>query len=390
MRIQNSINKLNYYNNLINNGAYFPLLYTINGKTYINEQDIEFFIDSISKNVSSIQINNILQFFYKFLIENLNYKINKLQLVLVVDSNQVLKAISYTAKTGKNSFLELLLEHPVLKIIAPPQLFMEVTKHLKNFVNKKKNITINKLTSIWNKIENKISRMNPTSYEKSLIDKLQVRDKDDKPFISLFLYSKAQGILTSDKDIIEHPFTITTTSGKINKFTVTIDKGLIAFTFKDVIDVSLDFVMKIVGKFLFKFIHEGQKLLSDFLNLLTHFIKNKINSLDLSHIALMATSISSLIVIYLVNNDFKKSINNILSTISRDLRSFIDQVMDILENIKQRLFPLLEIILSLIFNGLIFYKYLNKRTNSLISILQGLRMIEQAKINIQNNTLFYH
>lgn len=160
-------------------------------------------------------------------------------------------------------------------------------------------------------------------------------------------------ILTSDKDIIEPPLTITTTSGKIINFTVTIDKGLIAFTFKDIFDISLTSVMKVIGKILFKFIHEGQKLLSDFINLLNNIIRNKMKSLKLSDLATLAGSISSLIVIYFFNDDFKKSINNLLSILSNNLKAFIDQILEILENIKQ-------LVISIIGNYFIInFKWIN-------------------------------
>ena len=357
------------------------------GKRYIKDQDIAPFIDSINTNISSTQINSMLSSFYKFLIESMNFNIKKLKMLLVLDTNQVLEAIYYTAKNARKSFLEILIDHPFLNIIAPPKLFDEVKEHLNKFVNLKKNITLSKLQSIWNRIKNKIPKIEPSTYEYKLID--SVRDKEDESFISLFMDTNATGILTKDKDIIEHPFTITSTAGKVINFTITFNKGLISFTFKNAIDISLDVILKIIVKFLFKFIHEGQKIVNDFVNLLSNFAQNNIKKIQLSHMAFMAVSLSPLIVLYLMDKDFSKSVNDVLFNISQNLKSFIDQILNILKDVKENLLPILYIVLSLIVNGRVFYKYLEKKITDLISILKGLDMIEHKKLNIQNNVLYY-
>ena len=131
----------------------------------VTEVQINNLIDSLTKGLDYNFMNDLTIKFYKFLIYNLNYDLKKIKLGLILDTNQILKDINYAAKNNE-SFLEKLLSHNFLDIKAPIEIFQEVENNLKDFVNIRKKVTIDKLRKVWNRLKTRIKILK--SSEKSI------------------------------------------------------------------------------------------------------------------------------------------------------------------------------------------------------------------------------
>src|SRR5437763_9996752 len=119
----------------------------------------------------------------------------------VTDSNAAIREVLFTSKYRRNESartdLRESVESGVVRIIAPIELRIEMDRHIPNLALEK-GIAEAKLRQEWQELQTHIEFREVVECE---LPSLMVADPEDLPFVSLYLRSNADAVLTYDKHI---------------------------------------------------------------------------------------------------------------------------------------------------------------------------------------------
>ena len=119
----------------------------------------------------------------------------------VTDSNAAIREVLFTSKYRRNESartdLRESVESGVVRIIAPIELRIEMDRHIPNLALEK-GIAEAKLRQEWQELQTYIEFREVVECE---LPSLMVADPEDLPFVSLYLRSNADAVLTYDKHI---------------------------------------------------------------------------------------------------------------------------------------------------------------------------------------------
>jgi hypothetical protein len=123
----------------------------------LNDDQLNNLADEIMEKMPPEIISWMKHRFFDFVVSTFGQIVNRMEVGIVIDTNQILKAVAYRAKTGKEGWLEQLLSHPMFNIQCPAELFIETEKNLQKLTHESK-ISLEKLRRAWMKIKTKVKK----------------------------------------------------------------------------------------------------------------------------------------------------------------------------------------------------------------------------------------
>jgi predicted nucleic acid-binding protein len=125
-------------------------------------------------------------------------KIEDLRISLVIDTNFALAAIRHYEK-GKMPMLIKMAKNPLFPIYAPPELAIEVEEKLMVFAEE--GLNLEKMQEAWKQIRAviKFSSRGTKVAKKKAAELIGSKDKDDVPFVQVYIDCGAAAILTEDE-----------------------------------------------------------------------------------------------------------------------------------------------------------------------------------------------
>jgi putative PIN family toxin of toxin-antitoxin system len=197
-------------------------------------------------------------------------------LTFVVDTNIVLSEAIRHAQNGRSELLSLVHDSPFLNVIAPLQIRSEVWAKLPEIAAKRK-IQVEHLSQSANLILNNIKVMAPheLSHFQTLLA-LAKRDFEDVNFVALYFSSKADGLLTKDKDFTGLSEVKIWTVSKVGRVLTQVENGAFSLVvIGNVLPAILQFLYN-AALYVLGFIY---RLAVDFRAVLTAILERGINAI---------------------------------------------------------------------------------------------------------------
>lgn len=187
--------------------------------------DADKLLDQMTKGLSPDSLEWMKENFERHIPKFLSEPGHKIEMSLVVDANNIIRALLQYAK-GKASLLFKLADNPIFMLYAPKEAEKEVLAAL----HKKKNIDIVKALEGWSKLKT-ILKFDRVRSEEALLGAKELigrRDPKDVAFVALYLQIGAAGILTDDKDY-DHPLISKTNIEQVGEMVARFHRGMLSF-----------------------------------------------------------------------------------------------------------------------------------------------------------------
>ena len=293
-------------------------------------EKIRYFLDGCTKGFSPDLIEYMRSEFQNSALDGLVDEGMDLQVKMVVDSNAVIRSLTYYAKTGKSPLLLKLKSNPLFPLYSPIDLEDEVSEYIEI---KEKNLEYKpKMRHAWNLIKKNIiiqKNIQTESWNKAkkIIGK---RDSDDVPFVAVYIDLNASGIVTDDKDY-EHPeirrFTVESLGELVGNF----HRGIFSFfIMHDLSPPLFDFV-KQVSLSIIKFLSEAVLLVLGFVKVLATGTISKILewlSKTPSWITYLLLGVLFSVGIFaLFHDDIRKKAQNLIQRLKEKIRPILDKII---------------------------------------------------------------
>lgn len=337
-----------------------------------NTTKLNEFMDILGQNIKPEFLNIIKNKFFEYISKILGKNIKKMDIGIVVDTNQVLKAISYHAVKGKESWLEKLLKNPLLNIRAPPKLLEEAEVKIEKFV--KKNVPLQKLKTIWNELKYKINICESSIYS-NIIAKIVMNNRDinDVPFVALYIDTGSSVIATEDKDITEQKEISTSTLTKLGDLHMILERGLISFVLvNEIIPVTIKFLLSI----LFCIIEIIWNFLQSFYNILDPIRQKILENVNFDEMSVaLLISLGILTTVSVISKQFREIVLEVLKRICTNLKPIIEWIINTLKNIINNIFTWLNNIIPYLNLGLLILRYWIYNYNQMLSKLEQFNII---------------
>lgn len=330
------------------------------------------FMAILGQSIKPEFLNIIKNKFFEYLSKILGKKIKKMEIGIVVDTNQVLKAISYHAVKGKESWLEKLLKNPMLNIRAPPKLIEEAEVKIEKFV--KQNVPLKKLRAIWDGLKYKIKICESSIYSNILAKILMNnRDINDVPFVALYIDTGSSVIATEDKDITDQQEIHTSTLTKLGDLHMILERGLISFVLiNEIIPITTKFLLSI----LFCVIEIIWNFLQSFYNILESIRQKILEKVNIDEMIMgLLISLGILTTLSVISKEFRKTVLEVLKQICTNLKPIIEWTINTLKNIINNIFTWLNKIMPYLKVGLLILRIWIYNYTQMINKLEQFNII---------------
>jgi predicted nucleic acid-binding protein len=248
-------------------------------------------------------------------------------LTFVVDTNIVLSEAISHAHNGRSGLLSLVHSSPFLNVIAPPQIRSEVRAKLPEIAAKRK-IQVERLSQSADLILDNIKVMAPDELSRFQTHlALANRDLEDVNFVALYLSSKADGLLTKDKDFTGLSEVKVWTVSKVGRILTQVENGAFSLVvIGNVLPTILQFLYN-AALYVLGFIY---RLAVGFVAVLTALLEKGINAILSSPALFLIVPVVLGLIVY-AKDYVAEFVQQLATAIEKALFTLASAVKSILE-----------------------------------------------------------